>query len=247
MSHALSASRVASLLWPDTAHDRAPLKGHKVHAEKVLNKRLPGAAIGGLSNGLSNELTNGQQPSVWRESLAMVQAYSPYTRRAVRAKETIYRCGDPFDTLYLIHCGSCKILNLSADGREQPVNFCLKGDWLGFDGIASTRHACSAIALDSGELWAIPYSALLQAGVTSPEVMRVLLAAMSEQLTHNHNRALSVCTLAADARVADFLLHWAQALAERDLRNDEIALHMTRADIGRHLIQPFDQPRRQIV
>ena len=227
MSHALSEPRISSLIWPDTARDRAALKPRKIKAREAVIPRRASAPDSGLANG--------QRRSVWRESLAMVQAHLPYTRRTVRAKETIYRCGDPFDMLYLINCGSCKILNLSVDGREQPVDFCLKGDWLGFDGIASARHACSAVALDSGELWAIPYSAMLQASVASPEVMQVLLGAMSEQLTHNRDRALSVCTLAADARVADFLLHWAQALAERDLRNDEIAVHMTRADIGRHL------------
>ena len=36
----------------------------------------------------------------------------------------------------------------------------------------------------------------------------------------------------ADARVADFLRNWAEALSDRGLRTDQITLRMTRAEIG---------------
>ena len=39
---------------------------------------------------------------------------------------------------------------------------------------------------------------------------------------------MSLCTLPADARVADFLRNWAEGLAERGLRTDQITLRMTR-------------------
>jgi len=46
---------------------------------------------------------------------------------------------------------------------------------------------------------------------------------------------MSVCTLPADARVADFLHDWAAALACRGLRTDQITLRMTRAEVGNYL------------
>ena len=46
---------------------------------------------------------------------------------------------------------------------------------------------------------------------------------------------MSVCTLPADARVADFLRYWAESLAKRGLRTDQITLRMTRAEIGNYL------------
>jgi CRP/FNR family transcriptional regulator len=46
---------------------------------------------------------------------------------------------------------------------------------------------------------------------------------------------LAVCTLPADARVADFLRYWADSLACRGLRTDQITLRMTRAEIGNYL------------
>lgn len=173
--------------------------------------------------------------SSWCESLLLVERYVPFSRRKVRSDERVYLCGDPFDTLYVIHAGLCKIVNLAPDGREQPAGLSFKGDWLGFDGIPTSQHGCSAIALDSGELWAVRYDTLLRAGAAEPRVMRMLLSAMSGQLAHNRDAMLAMGTLPADARVADFLLQWAQALAERGLRNDQINVHMTRADMGNYL------------
>jgi CRP/FNR family transcriptional regulator len=173
--------------------------------------------------------------SFWRESLALVEQHVAFGRRKVQADDRIYLCGESFETLYLISWGLCKLVNLAPDGREQPADLCFKGEWLGFDGIPSGRHACSAIALDSGELWTIRYDALLQASAKEPMVMRVVLAAMSAQLTRSRDAMLSMGTLAADARVADFLLQWAQSLAARGLRTDQINVHMTRADMGHYL------------
>jgi CRP/FNR family transcriptional regulator len=173
--------------------------------------------------------------SFWRESLALVEQCVPFGRRKVQSGDRVYLCGESFETLYLIHWGLCKLMNLAPDGREQPADVLFKGEWLGFDGIPCGRHACSAIALESGELWTIRYDALLQASAKEPMVMRVVLAAISAQLARNRDAMLSMGTLTADARVADFLLHWAQSLAERGLRTDQINVHMTRADIGHYL------------
>ncbi len=46
---------------------------------------------------------------------------------------------------------------------------------------------------------------------------------------------MSVCTLPADARVADFLRFIAESSAARGMRTDQITLRMTRAEIGNHL------------
>jgi CRP/FNR family transcriptional regulator len=46
---------------------------------------------------------------------------------------------------------------------------------------------------------------------------------------------MSVCTLPAEARVADFLLQWSESMAKRGLRTDAITLRMTRAEIGNYL------------
>lgn len=177
----------------------------------------------------------GNSKLCWRESLELMERHLAFGRRRVRCNDQIYQCGQAFDTLYLVSSGLFKIVNLSADGREQPAGLYFKGDWLGFDGIPSGQHACSAVALDSGEVWTIRYDALLQASLKEPVLMRLVLTAISKQLEKNRDAALSMGTLSADGRVADFLLQWAYSLAERGMRTDQINVHMSRADMGNYL------------
>ena len=172
--------------------------------------------------------------SFWRESLTLIELHLAHGRRRVRAGERIYLFGESFENLFLITSGLCQMVNQTSDGREQPTGPYFKGDWLGFDGIPTGIHHCSAIALDIGEVWTVRYDALLLVAAEEPLVMRLMLSAMASQLARNRDTILSVNTLAADARVADFLLQWAQSLAERELRTDQIHIHMTRADMGSH-------------
>jgi len=156
-------------------------------------------------------------------------------RRMVHTGDVIYQAGERFGNLYILNSGFFKIVNLSADGREQVVGLKFRGDWLGFDGIAGGRYSCDAVAMDTGEIWVVSYEALLAACASHPILLQVLHAAMSREIAHDRDSLMSVCTLPADARVADFLRYWAETLAERGMRTDEITLRMTRAEIGNYL------------
>ena len=179
--------------------------------------------------------THSHPVRAWRDNLTLVQQLLPFTRRAVRAGDAIYDGGAAFSHLYLVNSGQFKTVNVTADGRGQVVGLHFRGDWLGFDGIAEGHHACDAIALDTGEVWAVAYADLLAASMHSPELTRLLHAAMSRQIGRGSDCLVALGTLPADARVADFIKDWAQSLAERDLRTDQITLHMTRAEIGNYL------------
>ena len=78
------------------------------------------------------------------DALALMEQCLPVRRRMLRAGDTVTR---PENTLpaCVIHSGFFKLVSLSADGREQVVALHFKGDWLGFDGIASGQHGCDAV------------------------------------------------------------------------------------------------------
>ena len=156
-------------------------------------------------------------------------------RRVVHTGDVVYRGGEHFECLSILNSGLFKIVNQSSDGREQVVGFKFRGDWLGFDGIARGHYAYDAIAMDTGEVWAIPYAALLAACITQPSLLTVLNEAMSREIAPDRDPLMSVCTLPSDARVADFLCYWAESLAHRGLRTDQFTLRMTRAEIGNYL------------
>ena len=168
-------------------------------------------------------------------TLELLEQRVPVTRRVMHDGDAAYRAGDPLDCLYVIHSGFFKTVNLASDGREQVVGLHFKGDWLGFDGIADARYGCDALAMDVGEVWCIRYQTLLRACANEPSLLAMLHAAMSREITRDRDSMLSLCTLPADARVADFLRYWAESLAERGLRTDQITLRMTRAEIGNYL------------
>ena len=201
------------------------------------------AASASCHGGAHVDLAASQRVAAFLQLLGDVLAPQ---RQMVHAGDFIYRAGERFERLYVLNSGFGKIVNLSADGREQVVGLKFRGDWLGFDGIAHGSYTCDAIAMDTGEVWAIPYAALLAAFAAHPTLITTLHEAMSREMAHDRDSLMSVCTLPADARVADFLRHWAESLARRGLRTDQITLRMTRAEIGNYLGMTLESVSRAL-
>jgi CRP/FNR family transcriptional regulator len=169
------------------------------------------------------------------DSLRLLQQFVPIQHKLVRAGDRIYEAGQPFKCLYVLNAGIFKTLNASQDGREQVVGLHFKGDWMGFDGIASGHYGNDAVAMDTADVWCLNYEALCRAAMSHPALLTLLHTAMSREISRDRNSMLSLCTLSADARVADFLRYWVESLANRGLRTDQITLRMTRAEIGNYL------------
>ena len=169
------------------------------------------------------------------DTLQLLQDRLAPRRRLVRAGDVLYRAGERFGALHVLNTGFFKMVNLASDGREQVVSLKFRGDWLGFDGIAGAAYSCDAVAMDTGDVWTIRYDELLAACRDCPALLTVLHEAMSRQIGRDRESLMSLCTLPADARVAEFLRHWADSLARSGLRSDQIMLRMTRAEIGNYL------------
>ncbi|HWH81033.1 MAG TPA: Crp/Fnr family transcriptional regulator [Burkholderiaceae bacterium] len=167
-------------------------------------------------------------------------------RRVVHAGESIYQAWDTFARLHVLNAGVVKIVNLAPDGREQVVALKLRGDWLGLDGLATGRHGSDAIAIDTCEVWSFAYDALIAASARQPALLRLLHEAMGRAIARDRDALMSICTLPADARVAEFLRGWAQALDSRGLRTDQIILRLTRAEIGNHLGMTLESVSRAL-
>ena len=180
------------------------------------------------------------------EALALLhEAFAPQ-RRIVHAGDVIYQSGERFGNLYVLNSGFFKIVNLAPDGRELVVGLKFRGDWLGFDGIAGGRYNCDAVAMDTGEVWVLRYEHMLAVCAQRPELLKLLHEAMSREITRDRDSLMSVCTLSADARVADFLRYWAESLARRGMRTDQITLRMTRAEIGNYLGMTLESVSRAL-
>jgi CRP/FNR family transcriptional regulator len=180
------------------------------------------------------------------DTLKRLDEWLTPSRRVVHTGDAVYQAGERFGTLYVLNSGFFKLVNLSPDGREQVVSLKFRGDWLGFDGIAGGHYHCDAIAMDTGEVWAFRYDDLLAACARHPALLTVLHEAMSREIARDRDSLMSVCTLPADARVADFLRYWAESLSRRGLRCDQITLRMTRAEIGNYLGMTLETVSRSL-
>lgn len=167
--------------------------------------------------------------------LALVRQSVTIRRQVVRSGERVYCAGDGFSSLHLLNSGFVKLLKTAQDGREQVVALKFRGDFMGFDGMAGGRFTCDAIALDTCEVWTVRYDELLAACVRNPQLLVQLNQAMGRELARERDSHMSICTLPADARVADFLRYWAESLEQRGLRCDQISMRLTRAEIGNYL------------
>lgn len=187
------------------------------------------------SQGADKDASDGDMPCGWHRSLALVERHLSFDRRSLHAGDRIQVAGEPFRHLHLIRVGAVKSILLSRSGSLQMAGLHIQGDWVGFDGLSNGVCACDAIAMDTSEVWTVHYLVLQKTAERVPELSMALQAAMGRQITRERDWRLALATLPADARLADFLRHWAQSLELRDLRSDHITLRLTRAEIGNYL------------
>lgn len=167
--------------------------------------------------------------------LALLERDVPLLRRTLRPGDRIYRAGERFRDLHILRVGLCKLLSLSAEGREDLIMMVFKGDWLGFDGLAGGQYSCSAVAADVSELLTMRYEDLLRAGARNPALLTLMHAALARQSARERDAVQTMHALPADGRVAAFLCRWADELELCGLRSDQISLSTTRAEIGGHV------------
>ena len=206
--------------------ETAPVGNARTNISAIVNSARPYADDADADQRASRHVADTLKP--------LSDRLSP-RRRVVHPGDIVYAAGERFDTLYVLTSGFFKMVNLAADGREQVVSLKFRGDWLGFDGIAAGAYSCDAVAMDTGAVLAIRYDQLLSASLDCPALLTVLHEAMSREIGRDRDSLMTVCTLPAAARVAEFLRCWADSLAKSGLRCDQITLRMTRAEIGNYL------------
>lgn len=168
-------------------------------------------------------------------NLEQLRRHMTVTRRKLKTGHYLYRNGEPFQALYLVHAGFLKTCELSEDGREQVTGFKMRGDLLGVESIGLASHSCDAVALEDSEIWELPYPPVLNACLQIPELQIRLTAALAEEIRRDRSWMLAIGTLPAEQRVATFLLDIAARLARLGFSARHFILRMGRADIASFL------------
>jgi CRP/FNR family transcriptional regulator len=156
-------------------------------------------------------------------------------RRRLSKGEALFRAGDAFHNLYVVHSGSFKKSIVLADGREQITGFFIAGDVLALSGISTGRYASDAVALEDSTACILPFDALQPSGDQSSGMERHWHRMLGTVILRERMTNAILGTLHADERIAAFLLDLSQRWQARGYSASEFVLKMTRADIGCYL------------
>jgi CRP/FNR family transcriptional regulator len=156
----------------------------------------------------------------------------PIAHHRLQQGEYLFRAGGNFHTLYVLNAGFAKTCHVSEDGREQTTGFHLRGDILGLDAIGTGTYGCDAIALDLCDVLAIPYEVMISSGQRNPDLVRELHRAFSAEIRADRDLMLSMGSLAAEGRVAAFLLAMSRRFGSRGFSATQLQLRLTRQEIG---------------
>jgi CRP/FNR family transcriptional regulator len=151
-------------------------------------------------------------------------------RNNIRQKgEAIYHAGSPFRGIIALRSGSAKLLGFDENGNELLVDFILPGELLGFDGLSSQIHNCTAIALET-----VNYCHLSAHQVERLSINHVLLQRACDQFDAQVQKTM-LSRRTAEARVVSFILNISDRLKTRGYAELEFRLSMSREEIGNHL------------
>jgi CRP/FNR family transcriptional regulator, anaerobic regulatory protein len=155
-------------------------------------------------------------------------------RRRLLRGEYLYRAGDPFTRLYAVHSGYLKNLR-HAHGSCQVTGFPMAGELLGLDAIATGRHDCDAVALDTSDICEIPFDNLRELMVSMPSLLDQFHRTLSQEIQRQQASLFFLGNARAEQRLALFLVGLSARHAVRGMPAAQLQLRMSRDEIGAYL------------
>ncbi len=152
-----------------------------------------------------------------------------------RTGSRVYSAGDRCDAIFIVYAGFLKTSWVDKYGNEKILDFPMKGDVVGFDGIDARQFRNTLTALSDIELIVVPMDFFHSSGSNAYGFRRRLMELMSNALVAGQKVEYMMGTLPAEARVAKFLLSISQKFRAMGFSDKSFHLRMTREDIGSYL------------
>lgn len=159
----------------------------------------------------------------------------PIVMRRLHAEATLYHEGAPAESIYFVRAGTFKSFRTAEDGYEQVLGFTGRAEVLGFDAICMGHHPTAAVALEDSSVYVVPVQDAFTLGQRLPAFERVLQMAVSSQLTRHEELADLMAPVAAEVRLARFLMQLSLRMAACGQSPRRFHLRMSRRDIARYL------------
>lgn len=159
----------------------------------------------------------------------------PLALRQVRATGAPFHEGAAAEAIYFVHSGSFKRLRTAEDGYEQVLGFAGRGDLLGFDAVCLGRHPTAAVALEDARVLAVQTQDLHGLAQRIPAFAQLLQQATSLELERQGEVLNLMAAVAAEVRLARFLLQLSARMEAMGQSGRRLYLRMCRRDIASHL------------
>ena len=173
-------------------------------------------------------------PSMDEAELAHLDASIQRGQPLVRG-EVLSHQGERFDRVFAIRSGAIKQTTVLGNGVEQVTGFYFPGDIIGLESIGHHHYVNNAIALEPTHLCALPYTSLQSLALAIPGFQQHIFKLIGNEVRQSHQMHLSVSKLAAQERLAIFLLSILMRHRRRSLAANFIRLPMSRGDIANFL------------
>lgn len=163
-------------------------------------------------------------------------------KQAIRVKgpfqrgKTIYREGQPFNSIYIIQSGSVKTELCTVNGMLEVTAFYLTGELLGLDSIGSEHYPADAVAMEETWLCELPYHQLKTMCQNCGEFQLALILRLGRTINADVYQWALARNLKAKQKVAWFIFNLFKRVRSRhtsDLRT--IPLPMRKTDIANYL------------
>jgi CRP-like cAMP-binding protein len=165
------------------------------------------------------------------------------TRRKVTRGTTLFRKGDPGNSLIVVVSGRVKISVPSPDGREVVLNVIHPGEVLGEIALLDGRpRTADAVALTDCELMVVDRREFTPFVRDNPDVALRLIEVLCERLRHTSEQVEDVIFLDLPGRLAKTLLH----LVQRSGMRPPCALTITQREIGQMIGMSRESTNKQL-
>lgn len=156
------------------------------------------------------------------------------TAQAVDRDREIYAEGDPAESWYRLLSGTVRVFRVLADGRRHIGEFVFPGQFFGFE--PGRVHIQGAEAVEPATIVVYSHAAVEQRMAQDHQARRAIRSLLMDRLAAAQDRVLTLGSLSAGERLAEFLLAMARrAQGERTAMPGVAELPMSRVDIADYL------------
>lgn len=202
----------------------------KVRRETSMNSGFPRLTSEG--RGGMHELL---QLLGWSDTLHGPGLDMPVPVRRLPEGSSVFHEGRAADSIYFVRAGTFKLFSTREDGYEQVLGFSGRGDLLGFDAMGVGRYTNQAVALEESSVYVLRLRDYFSITPRHPALDQAIFRAVSDTLAQRGELAEMMAAVAAEVRLARFLVCVSRRMASKGLSSLGFHLRMSRRDIASYL------------